>query len=436
MLVYVICYGAAMLFAFSAHFTLSGMSLMFAALYLYLWEYGKSGNPLHLRGLFSLFYVGGEGISCLKLSNLQKDWSLETWACFFVAFAAFWNVYALAEKKFGYGEEKKTVAGFSQKFTEKAAERYGTRIFIALTGLTILSLTAFLFEAFRLGYVPFLLRGVPHAYSYFHISGVHYVTVSCVLVPSMEVLLWFYDRNMGNAKKAVSLIMTGIALLIPVLCVSRFQLIFAVILAVLTFMIVSGHRKIRYLFMAAAGLVPLYVILTIARSHDVTYLNGIFEMKNSRMPIFVSQPYIYIANNYDNFNCMVEALPGHSFGLKGLFPLWALSGLKFFFPQLINFPIYVDKTELTTLTLFYDSYYDFGWIGVLLFSCILGAVAYILVVKLREMRNPLGYLLYAQFAAYLMLSFFTTWFSNTTTWFYLILTGIMALFYHLRASRW
>ena len=61
--------------------------------------------------------------------------------------AAFWNVYALAEKKFGYGEEKKTVAGFSQKFTEKAAERYGTRIFIALTGLTILSLTAFLFEA-------------------------------------------------------------------------------------------------------------------------------------------------------------------------------------------------------------------------------------------------------------------------------------------------
>lgn len=125
---------------------------------------------------------------------------------------------------------------FSLKFTGETPERYGTRIFIALTGLTILSLTAFLFEAFRLGYVPFLLRGVPHAYSYFHISGVHYVTVSCVLVPSMEVLLWFYDREMGKAKRIVSLIMTGIALLIPVLCVSRFQLIFAVILAVLTFM--------------------------------------------------------------------------------------------------------------------------------------------------------------------------------------------------------
>ena len=144
---------------------------------------------------------------------------------------------------------------------------------------------------------------------------------------------------------------------------------------------------------------------------------------------------MYIANNYDNFNCLVEVLPEHSFGLRGLFPLWALTGLKFKFPQLINFPIYVDKEELTTLTMFYDAYYDFGWVGVLFFSCLLGLAAYVLSVKLREMRNPVGYLLYAQMAAYLMLSFFTTWFSNTTTWFYLILTGLMAVYYHANEHR-
>ena len=193
MLVYVICYGAAMLFAFSAHFTLSGMSLLLAAVYLYLREYGKSGNPLHLRGLFSLFYVGGEGISCLKLSRLQTEWSLETWACFFVAFAAFWNVYELAEKRFSRKKTESAKDGNVQKeclqsgFTQAAAAKYGDHIFIAIAGLTALSFAAFLFEAVRLGYVPFLLRGVPHAYSYFHISGVHYLTVSCVLVPSMEI---------------------------------------------------------------------------------------------------------------------------------------------------------------------------------------------------------------------------------------------------------
>lgn len=353
----------------------------------------------------------------------------------FCSFCGILECVRTGRKEIWIWGRKKTVAGFSQKFTEKAAERYGTRIFIALTGLTILSLTAFLFEAFRLGYVPFLLRGVPHAYSYFHISGVHYVTVSCVLVPSMEVLLWFYDREMGKAKRIVSLIMTGIALLIPVLCVSRFQLIFAVILAVLTFMIVSGHRKLRYLFFAAAGLVPLYVILTIARSHDVTYLNGIFEMKNAATPIFITQPYMYIANNYDNFDCLVKQLPAHSMGLKGMFPLWALSGLKFLKPVLVDWPIYVTKEELTTVTLFYDAYYDFGIAGVFFFSSVLGVLSAWLSSRIYPGRNPAWYLFYSQAALYFMLSFFTTWYSNPTTWFYFAVTGAFGIFLEIKNKR-
>lgn len=45
-------------------------------------------------------------------------------------------------------------------------------------------------------------------------------------------------------------------------------------------------------------------------------------MKDPATPIFITQPYMYIANNYDNFNCLVTELPAHSMGLKSLFPLW------------------------------------------------------------------------------------------------------------------
>ena len=79
MVVYLILYGAGMLFASSAHYYMSGMSLILAALYLYFYDYRRSGNPLHLRALFSLFWVGGEGISCFKLSRLQTDWDPVTW---------------------------------------------------------------------------------------------------------------------------------------------------------------------------------------------------------------------------------------------------------------------------------------------------------------------------------------------------------------------
>lgn len=428
MVVYLICYAASYFLAGGEHYLLSGAVLILAALWLYISDYRKSRNLIHLRALFSLFWVGGQGIACLKLSHLQGDWELKTWICLALAYVGFWVVFEVLTRIYGSGHDN---YGRWRSFSGNPIP-----VFHMICAVTVVSVACFILEAVALGYVPLFMRGVPHAYSEFHLTGVHYFTVSCVLVPSLTVLYFHMARGRGSERKLLAaIVMTVIALLIPILCVSRFQFVFAVMLAAFTYISLQKTFNPLYLLGLFVILIPVYLILTVARSHDVEYLNGIFEMKNAELPIFISQPYIYIANNFDNFNCMVEVLPEYSLGLKSLFPLWALTGLKFFFPQLINFPIYVDKKELTTLTLFYDAYYDFGWIGVLLFSCTLGLVAYLLVVKLREMRNPLGYLFYAQIAAYLMLSFFTTWFSNTTTWFYLILTGLMAVYYSINAHR-
>lgn len=434
MLVYVLLYGAGMLFASSAHYYMSGISLILAALYLYFYDYRRSGNPLHLRGLFSAFWVGGQGISCLKLSRLQSDWSLMTWICFFAALAVFWIAFEWMERRIGAenGKHPKDVSETEKKEKKNAESQtggsYRLGLFTAIILLTIVCAAAFILEAAVLGYIPFFVRGVPHAYSYFHISGVHYFTVSCVLVPSMTVVLFVTEKQMSRGMKAAALAAALISLLIPVLCVSRFQLIFAVILAVLTYMQVSGIKKLRYLFMAAGALVPLYVILSVARSHDVAYLNGIFEMKYAEMPIFITQPYMYIANNYDNFNCLVEQLPAHTFGVKSLFPLWALTGLKFLVPELVAFPIYTTKEELTTVTLFYDAYYDFGLLGVVCFAAVLGILSAWLMKRVSGKGNPFWQVFYGQAALYFMLSFFTTWYSNPTTWFYFAATGAAAVY--------
>lgn len=152
------------------------------------------------------------------------------------------------------------------------------------------------------------------------------------------------------------------AVAIPLLCVSHSQLLFAVLLALITYIQMEHQLNPIYVVFALAGLIVLYILLTIARSHDTAYLNTVFEMKR-HLPIFVTQPYIYIANNYDNFDCLVKGLVKHSWGMKMLAPFWTLTGLKFLVPSLTAFPYYVTKEELTTLTMFYDAYYDFGIIG-------------------------------------------------------------------------
>ena len=48
------------------------------------------------------------------------------------------------------------------------------------------------------GYIP-LFNSAPHAYSYFHISGVHYFTISCILIPALTVLYTkVTEKNFGQ----------------------------------------------------------------------------------------------------------------------------------------------------------------------------------------------------------------------------------------------
>ena len=438
MAVYGGCYAAAFLLDRAGLCWPAGFCLMGAALWLYISDYRRSGCLVHLRGLFSLFWIGGQGVACLKLSRLQVPWSPITWICFFLAYSVFYLTFAWLSGEISLGGKRRSPAWPAARTQggKPLGGVSGAGLFECLMGVTAVSLAAFCFEAWYLGYIPFLVRGVPHAYSYFHVTGVHYFTVSCVLAPALGVLFFVTDRGRsGQAKRLLAAAAVLIALAIPILCVSRFQLILAVALAVFVYILWEGSFPLAWGAGLAVLMVAAYAVLTVARSHDVAYLNGIFEMKNESTPIFITQPYMYIANNYENFNYLVEHLERFAWGMRSLFPLWALTGLKFVMPSLANYPILVNKEELTTVTLFYDAYYDFGAAGVILLSGILGAVSFLLMRKLSRMQNPVDYLFYAQIGVYLSLSFFTTWFSNPTTWFYLAVTAALWLYCRIRRGR-
>lgn len=443
----------------------SALVLIGAAVFLYVCEYRRTGQLLNMRGLLALGLIGGEGISCLKLSRLQGVWGAKTWLSFYLFYFVFWLVYGGVElwlgraqglneqaslyrqqtldkrKPLGAGaallqaqnekmqqDEQSSAAWRALPKTQQLCRFLGGAILVCL----LLSFGAFFLEAAVLGYVPLLTKNTPHAYSYFHLSGVHYFTTLAVLIPSLAVL---YGQRRGRMDFLCALGLV-LPLVLTVLLVSRFQFLFAVILAVFTGMADGWKPKLRWLLPLFFAMVAVYIGITVARAHSIAYLNGIFEMKNPNTPIFITQPYMYIANNYDNFNCMTTQLKAHSFGLKMLFPLFALTGLKFLVPELLSFPSYTTKAELTTLTLLYDAYYDFGLAGVVLLAVFLACFCALAADRAARRSKPFAALFFAQFAFYLLFSFFTTWFSNPATWFYLAMTAVFACFYrHMEKSR-
>lgn len=415
----------------------SGLCLMFAAAFLYLSEYQRTRSTLNLRGLLALGLIGGEGVARFRLSRLSTDWTMETWLSFYLFYLIFDLSAQLAEQVRAARAEEEKLAEMMDGKCGHGCTAVGEgiesdlRFFrYAILGLLGISWAAFFFEARRLGFVPLFTVDTPHAYSYFHVKGVHYFTTLAVLTPSVTMLYLSARRKQGLRPDVLALLGLLLPVLLTILMVSRFQFMISVILAVFVALLSGRRYKLWQLLLLLVLMIAAYVFITIERAHSVEYLNGIFEMKDPSTPIFITQPYMYIANNYDNFNVMTRELTMHAHGLRMLYPFVTLSGLKFFVPSLAQgFPLFVTKEELTTVTMLYDAWYDFGLAGIVLFAVVLGLVSGAVAHAHRKDQNPFSALLYAQLAFYYLVSFFTTWFSNPATWFYLGVSFLLYLGY-------
>lgn len=413
----------------------SGLLLLMGAVFLYIYFFRNTGSLVNFKGLLVAFFMGGEGIAAFQLSHLQTEWSGVTWLCFMLFMLAFLLGYDgkefLDAKRYG-GEKLSRVHNSSAN--DKAVTVEG-RLLKAIAAVALVSFAAFLLEVCILGYVPLFSKDT-HAYNYFHVSGVHYFTVTCMMVHALTLIHWMVRRKRGGGKlekkqMALLAVSNGLALSIAILCISKFQFLLTVALPLLIYLMMKKDIRLKRILAVGGGICVLgaavMVFMIMRRNYAPGYLNGIFEMKDPSLPMFIQYPYMYIANNYANFNCLVQQMTGHTFGLRMAFPVFALTGLKFLSPfrEWLSLPVYLTKTELNTLTIIYDAYYDFGVPGVFLLGAVLGAVCAFLARKMREDGNPVIYLFGGQMAMYLVLSFFSTWFSLPTTWFWLAVTVVL-----------
>ena len=433
---YTVLYGMAYLLKEKGYAVLSFFCFLILSLYLFLREREREGSSVTLPGLFALGLLFGEGVATLQLSKLSSPWTIHTWLSFYLAYLLFYLGYhgRTYLSEFAASRSLKNTKIFSEeaKKVDLSGKEYrwnfteGQFLKLCILGLLLLSYFSFVIEALALGYIPLFTEHTPHAYSYFHLKGLHYFTTLFVLVP---MLLPFLYQKEGSLK-LFSGISLFLALLLPILLVSRFQLLFSLFLFVFSALYQGLRIRKRYLLLLFLFLLSAYVFLTIERAHSVSYLMGIFEMKNDKLPIFLVQPYMYIANNYENFNLLTKNIEEHSHGFRMAYPFFTLSGAKFFFDFPLAYPVYLTKEELSTLGILYDAYYDFGLLGVMLFSLILGLLSSWIKELSRKEKNPFGGALYIQFAFYFLFSFFTTWFSNASSIFYFAVTLVLAFLWN------
>ena len=451
LMVYTIVYGISILFYYYRfNFIASGIMIALA-IFLYYYEYKKNRKLINFKGLFVLGFIGGFGISLLKLSKLSNDYNIITIVAVYLPYFSFGLVEYFSNK---YICDNSIIKNFCENSFYVKNENKFDIYFKIVNALFIITFISFVIEAYKLKFIPFFTVDVPHAYSTFHVFMLHYITMFYVFIPSFSICNYYFNKLSDskinenyerNIKKANIYIIVSYAYVITMslLLVSRSALIISVVISLFVVIIyrqilqedksenkvfLINKKDIISVFTLFLVFVILYVIITIERAHDVEYLNGIFEMKNEKMPIFITQPYMYISHNYENLNYMIENIKYFTFGRRSLMPYFTLTLIKKFFP-LVTFSLdYVIKTELSTKTIIYDFYYDFGLVGVILCMGIVGFLGQI-IEKIAYSVKKSNYfiVLYGLFCYYMIFSFFQTYFSLTDTWVDIIFIVIICL---------
>ena len=385
---------------------------------------------LDLRIIFTLSWLGGIALSTLKLSRLQAFWGTRMWVSVFL----FYFLVLLADDLLTAGSRSsgQITPGNEIRPSGESQERFRKKLLSCIWIILALGMASFITEAiFFKGEIP-ILSDKPHAYTAFHITGIHYFIVTMIFVPVLSVL-YLFSGPVSRKEVWTLLAASGSVFLVYVLILSKLQLVFTAVMPAMAALLLQRRFRTRTVFFWFLALILVLVagvlVLMSMRHYPEGYLEGIFRFKDKDTPAAIQYVYTYIVNNFENLNLLTVNLGHYSLGIRQLFPVFALTGAKFL-PQvaaLLSVEQYLTIEELTTLTILYDAYGDFGIAGAAGFGILLGLFNGYAAELFRRKRNVTSVLLYVQLAVYMGLAFFSTWFSNPTTWFWLAATVLITL---------
>lgn len=443
LLIYTILYFISTMFYYLKLNIIASIIMILLAIFLYFLEIRSSKRVINVRGLFALGFIGGFGLSLLKLSKLSQDYNILTFIAVYIAyFSLYLGVFLRDKRAFGTLTNNQ-----NDKLIKTDSVLLSQEILIIV--LLVVTFVSFIIEVIILKFVPLFTLATPHAYSTFHVFMIHYITTFYAFIPCFALCNYFIEPE-RKMSKVLIIVSYAYVVIMALLLVSRSQLILSLVLSLFIIIIYKTRKTGRVvlnkksLIIAAISILTflaLYLAITISRAHDVKYLNDIFEMKNKNMPIFVTQPYMYVAHNFENLNYMINNVFRMTFGRRVLYPFFTLTFIKKFFPIVVDSPYYIIKEELSTVTIIYDFYYDFGLVGVAVFCFLIGYIgkvledkAYGIVAQDEPRKNNYTLILFSLYCYFMLFAFFQTYFSLTDTWVYIIILSLMMLLFNMNKS--
>lgn len=364
------------------------------------------------------------GVTQLKLSYYQRDWSLITWAvigisilsyvvgCFF-SYCLFLNENKISKTKVQ-----------SEKINS-------SRLFWIIISLSIIFILVYVIETKVSPYgIPLFSKYPDKARREVGIFAIHLFIEAFVVIFLLTFV--FILKAQGTRRRKlmllISLLITGLLFLSLLNRLNVFIIIFV------SLMVYNYLRKLissKHMLISLLAFIIIFIGVQEIRGKTLGYVkNFIYVISKMKIPekyAIWAGPYVYIAMNLENLDEGLSQLEQHTYGLYTFDFMLALSGLKHKLIELApddrEFLVF---SPFNTFPYMWYLYRDFGIFGVGLGSMLIGIFLSYFYMTMRISKRIMPIMIYSYLSVVVFLGFFTSMYSRLAYvfCFFLLITSI------------
>lgn len=277
-------------------------------------------------------------------------------------------------------------------------------ICLSVAAYTISYLVIFLVK----GWLPIFVVGTRISRVEFNIIGFTVILYSAGFIVFFTLLYFLLVQGRKGKKvflATISLVTVGSYFLL----LQRFQIIMAVVICFTLLYYATHYVRFKTAVpLLLAVTVFFYWIMSLRLGSLVaTYTHWASKMRISKDYAFITEPYMYLVMNLENFARAVNRLDHHTFGYFTFDFLVSIAGLE----NRLGEYFAIDRTPYlvsyyNTYTGFWPLYRDFGVIGLTLIPLLLGFATCMLYYRMRGTPTIKNVTAYGVMLFFLLISFF------------------------------
>ncbi len=393
---------------------------------IFLSVFRQKADLLSPARLFGFIWCLSIGLAELKFSALQHSWSPESWVLLLTGVGAF-LIGTFVAYVLNFQTEILSLGEIRNRLKHERVEE--GRLFWLIIASFIIYASAYYANYRVRGWLPVDVIGTAISRVDFNVSGLTLWLYTATFI-LFFVMLYFLLVRGSRGKKVILAVIFAVTVGSFFLLLMRYPIIMAIVIGFTVLYYSTRYIRLQTalpLFLAVTG---FFFWISSLRFTTVvsTYLYSVSKMKFPKEYAFLTEPYMYVVTNLENFARSVDKADYHTFGYFTLDFVTAIAGLKYWALEYFQFSRTPYLTSnYNTYTAFWWFYSDFGAIGLALIPLCLGFGTGLLYYRMRTEPSIKNITAYAVAVFCMFISYFN--FPFAFLWFVL---NLLALYLFMR----